>query len=60
MRNNCLNCEDRKLGCHSTCEVYARMKKRQQEINIKQRQFMDGWGHDTCLAPKSGKGKRYA
>jgi len=27
-RTNCLNCPDRHVGCHSTCEVYKKMRER--------------------------------
>jgi len=59
MSDNCLNCRDRKPSCHDSCSTYARMKQEQQEIKKKYRQFMDGHGHDGCLAPISGRGKRY-
>lgn len=59
MRKNCLNCEDRKLYCHDSCNTYASMKKKQQAINQKQRQYMDGRGHNGCLAPKNGRVKGY-
>lgn len=59
MSENCLNCEDRKLGCHDSCSTYAEFKKSRQEILKKQRQYMDGRGYDSCLAPKCGKVKRY-
>ena len=26
-KNDCYGCEDRKVGCHSTCEKYAAFKK---------------------------------
>lgn len=53
MDGPCLNCEDRKLYCHSTCEKYTEMKKQIKEVNKKYRQYMDGRGRDTNLAPKS-------
>ena len=49
----CLDCKDRKEYCHSTCERYAGMKVRLKKINDNYRQYMDGRGHDTNLAPKS-------
>lgn len=58
MRENCIDREDRKEGCHDSCSIYATMKKKKQEIREKQKQFMDGRGHDGCLAPKNG-GKQY-
>ncbi|GEM_PF-751848 len=54
MSENCLNCKDRKLGCHDSCSTYAKFKQKLGEINKKQRQYMDGFGHDGCLAPKNG------
>lgn len=30
--NSCKNCEDRHLGCHSTCKDYLRMQKEQDRI----------------------------
>jgi hypothetical protein len=59
MRDNCLNCSERKLGCHDGCSIYAGMKQEKAEINKKRRQFMDGLGHDGCLAAKCGRVKRY-
>lgn len=59
MSENCLDCIKRKLGCHDSCSTYARMKQEKDEISRKRRQFMDGFGHDSCLAGKSGRIKRY-
>lgn len=59
MKDNCLNCKDRKLGCHDSCSTYAKFKKERQEILLKQRRYMDGLGHDGCLARKCGKEKKY-
>lgn len=58
MSVNCLKCEARTPGCHDNCGIYAKFKKERQDILKKQRQYMDGFGHDGCLKPKSG-GKRY-
>lgn len=60
MTNSCFNCKERKLYCHDICEKYAVMKNEIQTINIKKRQYLDGWGHDGCFTPKSGKTKQYA
>lgn len=57
--SNCLNCNKRYPGCHDSCSNYAEFKQQKIEINTKHRQFMDGFGYDGCLAPKSGKIKRY-
>lgn len=59
MKENCLNCNERYPACHDSCSVYAKFKKRLDKINTKHMQYMDGLGHDGCLAPKSGKVKRY-
>lgn len=58
MSDTCLNCSDRKPLCHDSCKRYAKMKQERLQINKKHRQYMDGWGHDGCLAPKSGKIKK--
>lgn len=55
MRDNCLNCTERKLFCHSSCEKYVRYKNERDLVNKKQREFLDGWGYDGCLSPKKGK-----
>ena len=26
-KNNCMDCPDRKVGCHSTCESYKRFRE---------------------------------
>lgn len=31
----CLDCKDRHLGCHSTCEKYKEMKQKLQDIKDK-------------------------
>lgn len=31
--NDCLNCKNRKLGCHSTCERYAKAAEKRREIS---------------------------
>jgi hypothetical protein len=31
----CLNCENRKVGCHSTCEEYIKFDKERKEIRAK-------------------------
>ncbi len=60
MSNNCLNCVDRKLFCHSSCEKYSIMKQEIQIIKKMHRQFLDGWGYDGYLSTKNGKAKKYA
>ena len=30
--NPCKNCEDRHIGCHSTCKEYLRMSKERDKI----------------------------
>lgn len=57
MSENCLNCTERKLYCHDSCDRYAKMKQDRQLIIKKHRQFMDGWGYDGCLSPKRTKFK---
>lgn len=60
MTKYCLNCSDRKLYCHVKCEKYSMMKQEREQINKKQREYMDGYGYDGCLSPKNGNIKRYA
>lgn len=55
MTTNCLNCNDRKLLCHSSCKKYAEFKHLREFINKKHREFLDGWGYDGCLASKNQK-----
>ena len=32
MKNNCLNCEKRYLGCHGSCESYLKFKAERELI----------------------------
>jgi hypothetical protein len=48
--DTCLNCKDRKPFCHDSCEKYLNAKKKLEEANKRQRQFLDGYGYDGCLA----------
>lgn len=42
MKNGpCLNCTDRKLGCHSSCKQYKEFQKRCEEIRAKERAEKD-------------------
>lgn len=40
MKSSCKGCQERKLGCHSTCETYKAFRKKQDELNRK-RQAMN-------------------
>lgn len=31
--NSCLNCEERHVGCHGSCERYLAWKKKQELVN---------------------------
>lgn len=33
----CLNCENRKIGCHSTCELYIAECKEREELKRKEK-----------------------
>jgi len=33
MKYPCLNCTDRKIGCHTYCDKYAKSKAEQDHIN---------------------------
>lgn len=55
----CFQCNERKMLCHSMCEKYEKMKEEINLIKIKRNQYLDGWGHDGCFTPKSGKTKKY-
>lgn len=33
----CLNCTDRKLGCHGACERYQEFQKKNEEAKAKER-----------------------
>lgn len=37
----CLGCEERQIGCHSTCKDYAEMKKRIAETNKNRQKELD-------------------
>lgn len=32
MENSCYGCEERKLGCHATCEKYSAYKEKRKQI----------------------------
>ena len=38
MKGPCLNCTDRKVGCHSTCEKYKSYREYKDEENKKIKQ----------------------
>lgn len=41
---SCLNCEKRRVGCHSSCEEYAEFKRHfseQKEIKRKQKELQN-------------------
>lgn len=38
MTNPCKDCEERQLGCHSTCERYTRFWQQNRQANRKRRQ----------------------
>lgn len=37
----CLNCTDRKLGCHGSCERYKEFQEKNEEIKAKERAEKD-------------------
>ena len=42
MNNNdgcCLNCTDRKIGCHSRCERFLEYRERLNKINARKREI---------------------
>lgn len=38
MKNNCLNCKNRQIGCHIVCNQYKAFAKQKQAINALIRQ----------------------
>lgn len=34
MESSCYGCEERKLGCHSTCEKYKAFKEKRKELYL--------------------------
>lgn len=41
---SCLNCENRHVGCHSSCEEYAEFKRKfseKKEISRKQKEYQN-------------------
>ena len=47
--NKCINCSERKLTCHDTCEDYRKFKKEREIANQRYKSFMDGLGWDGNL-----------
>lgn len=41
MKSDCRGCTERKVGCHSSCEVYARFKEKIDGINAKRQEERD-------------------
>lgn len=33
MKNSCINCKYRKIGCHSKCDSYKEYKEKIEQIN---------------------------
>lgn len=36
----CLDCTDRKLGCHSSCKLYAEQKRMAKEAELAKSKYM--------------------
>ena len=44
----CLNCQDRVLGCHSTCLEYLEFRRERDELLEKKQQEKPFWrGHEV-------------
>lgn len=39
--NNCKDCKNRYIGCHSTCEVYKKFKENIENRNIKIQKYKE-------------------
>lgn len=40
IKNNCYNCKDRKIGCHSECVSYRRYKEKLEDARLKREQAL--------------------
>lgn len=45
MKNNCLGCTNRTLGCHSTCEIYKKWKESVDNKNVARRKAIKKWNN---------------
>lgn len=43
MENKCLDCKNRKVGCHSTCIHYKEFKEKVDRDNRKRRAAIAAW-----------------
>lgn len=43
VKASCYNCSNRKIGCHSTCEVYFEYKQRLAKIKEKKEAYQKGF-----------------
>ena len=48
----CRYCEDRVVGCHSTCEKYISAKTKHDEINKRRRDYVAIEGHPNHMTAK--------
>lgn len=46
IQSPCLNCSDRKVGCHSKCDKYLKFVKEKDEVNrkIRYKNYMEWIG----------------
>lgn len=45
MESSCIDCKDRKVGCHGTCEKYKKWKESVDNNNEKRRTAIRKWEH---------------
>lgn len=47
MKNDCIECTNRKVGCHATCEKYREFRKNKDYENNMRRMVIQKWkdGH---------------
>lgn len=55
--NPCYKCDDRKLGCHSSCKKYERWKKYNNEINDNRHKDDDYGGYISNLVQDNKEDK---
>jgi hypothetical protein len=56
---SCLNCPDRKLHCHATCEHHLARTERNKKMNEARRKAVDEESfHRTVHSHNRGKGPR--
>lgn len=51
MKNDCIDCKERHIGCHATCEKYSRyfIENERRKRNIREHKKIERYKRDTCI-----------